>query len=211
MKTPELIDFLSKQLGPADVGLANKKAWITTCIGLPSATGLAMVLLGPIPTTMVFELGLWTKLIYTSLLACVTAWLFVRVSKPAMPFQQAVLGMGAVIAGALLFGCLFYLSNQSDQKLMLIAGHSWLACPWLIAIVSLPGLLGSLWSMRGLAPTRPSLAGFACGAFAGSLGAMGYSLACTESSPTFVSLWYTLGILLVGGLGALLGPRVLRW
>ena len=39
----------------------------------------------------------------------------------------------------------------------------------------------------------------------------GYALACTEASPAFVAVWYTLGIIVTGAVGALLGPRVLRW
>jgi hypothetical protein len=38
-----------------------------------------------------------------------------------------------------------------------------------------------------------------------------YSLVCTEDSPLFYVTWYGLGILLVAGLGAALGARLLRW
>jgi hypothetical protein len=43
------------------------------------------------------------------------------------------------------------------------------------------------------------------------LGASGYALACPEASPAFVAVWYSLGVLLTGLLGAALGPRLLRW
>jgi hypothetical protein len=36
-------------------------------------------------------------------------------------------------------------------------------------------------------------------------------LPCSELGLSFVALWYTLGIAMVALLGALLGPRVLRW
>jgi hypothetical protein len=80
-----------------------------------------------------------------------------------------------------------------------------------VLALSMPALAASLWAVRGLAPTRPSLAGFAAGLLAGSVGAFGYSLSCPEASPAFVAVWYTLGIGLTGCLGAVLGPRVLRW
>ena len=41
--------------------------------------------------------------------------------------------------------------------------------------------------------------------------AFGYALSCTELSPAFVAIWYSLGIALAGALGAVLGPRILRW
>ena len=42
-------------------------------------------------------------------------------------------------------------------------------------------------------------------------GAFGYALSCTELSPAFVAIWYSLGIGLAGALGAALGPWTLRW
>jgi len=78
-------------------------------------------------------------------------------------------------------------------------------------ILSLPALAGALWALRGLAPTRPRAAGLAAGLLAGGLGAFGYALSCTELSPAFVAIWYSLGIALAGALGAALGPRILRW
>jgi hypothetical protein len=78
-------------------------------------------------------------------------------------------------------------------------------------LLSLPALAGALWVLRSLAPTRPRAAGFAAGLFAGAAGAFGYAFACVEESAAFIALWYSLGIALAGALGALLGPRVLRW
>jgi hypothetical protein len=80
-----------------------------------------------------------------------------------------------------------------------------------VLALSLPALAAALWAVRGLAPTRPRTAGFAAGLLAGSVGAIGYALSCAEASPAFVALWYTLGIALTGAVGAVLGPRVLRW
>ena len=82
-----------------------------------------------------------------------------------------------------------------------------------------PGILGGLSGLvsRGCAvhriPVSPSaiLAPVAAGVFAGSLGALGYSVICLENSFLFVAVWYTLGIGLSGLLGMLLGPKVLNW
>ena len=63
---------------------------------------------------------------------------------------------------------------------------------------------------RGAAPAPFGLA-VAAGLLAGSVGAFGYALSCPEASPAFVAAWYTLGIVITGGVGAALGPRVLRW
>jgi len=39
----------------------------------------------------------------------------------------------------------------------------------------------------------------------------GYALVCRELSASFVAVWYSVGIGLAALLGALLGPRALRW
>ena len=46
---------------------------------------------------------------------------------------------------------------------------------------------------------------------AGAIGALVYLLYCPEMAPPFLLVWYTLGMLLPAALGALVGPRVLRW
>ena len=69
----------------------------------------------------------------------------------------------------------------------------------------------ALRALRGLAPTQLRLAGLAAGLLAGGVGAIGYALSCTEVGLPFVATWYSLGIALTGALGALLGPRLLRW
>jgi hypothetical protein len=93
----------------------------------------------------------------------------------------------------------------------LVKGHSWKVCSLRIAALSLPGFAAALWALRRMAPTRPSLAGSAAGLMAGGLGALAYGLACNETAMTFLASWYTLGMLGWAAVGALIGPRLLRW
>ena len=51
----------------------------------------------------------------------------------------------------------------------------------------------------------------AAGLLAGAFAAAVYCLHCPETSAIFVLIWYSLGILATSLLGALLGPRLLRW
>jgi hypothetical protein len=92
-----------------------------------------------------------------------------------------------------------------------VLGSSWLKCPPSVLALSLPALAAVLWAVRGMAPTQPRTAGFAAGLLAGGVGAFGYALSCPEESPAFVAVWYSLGIVLTGAVGAALGPRLLRW
>ena len=83
-------------------------------------------------------------------------------------------------------------------------------CRSRISRISCPKTL-RLGRLRRGAPARPALTGALLGlASAGGIAA-GYALHCTEDSPLFFVSWYSLAILLVAGLGALAGRRVLHW
>ena len=90
-------------------------------------------------------------------------------------------------------------------------GDTWKKCSWLVLMLSAPIFVGLLWSLRRLAPTRLRAAGAAAGLSAGAWAATLYCLHCPEVSAVFVLTWYTLGIVLAAAIGALLGPRLLRW
>ena len=72
-------------------------------------------------------------------------------------------------------------------------------------------LLGAILVLRRFAPSNPALAGFAAGIMAGGTGAWVYSFACAVTGMMFLALWYTLGIVTVGAIGAVLGRFLLRW
>jgi hypothetical protein len=90
-------------------------------------------------------------------------------------------------------------------------GASWKVCPWLVLTLAMPIFIGLLWSFRRMAPTRLREAGAVAGLAAGAWAATIYCLHCPEVSAIFVLTWYSLGILLAAGIGALLGPKLMRW
>jgi hypothetical protein len=110
-----------------------------------------------------------------------------------------------VLAGIALAGA------DAPQRATLLLGQTWSACPFNIAVLSLPVFAAALWGMRGFAPTRLAWAGAAAGLFAGAVGAFVYAFHCPELAAPFLGLWYVLGMLIPAVLGALIGPRVLRW
>lgn len=93
----------------------------------------------------------------------------------------------------------------------LLLGNTWRVCSLNVALTALPALALALWVLRGLAPTRPAWAGAAAGWLAGGVGAAAYALHCPEMDAPFLAVWYVLGMLVPTALGALVGPRLLRW
>ncbi|MGO7690268.1 NrsF family protein, partial [Rhizobium ruizarguesonis] len=88
---------------------------------------------------------------------------------------------------------------------VLVLGSSALHCPLLIFAFAMPIMIANTWVLRGGAPSKLGITGFIAGIAAGAFCAWVYSWFCTENGMPFVTLWYSLGILLTGAIGALLG------
>jgi hypothetical protein len=211
MKTDTLIDLLASQAGPAPRGLAARRLSPALAAGLLASAGVAVTAWGALPASAFATAAPWIKLVYAAALALAAAWWTARLSRPSAPCALPQRLTAAVVLTMLGAGAATLALTPADGRWQALLGESWLACPWKVLLLSLPALAVALWAVRGLAPTRPRRAGFAAGLLAGAAGAFGYSLSCPEASLTFVAVWYTLGIGLAGGVGALLGPRVLRW
>jgi hypothetical protein len=211
MKTDALIDMLARGAGPAPRALAARRLSPAALAGLLASAAVAVAWLGAIPAAMFATAVPWTKMIYAASLALAAGWLTARLSRPAASSERPWLATAGVLLAMAIVGAASLGQTPAGARLDALLGHSWATCPWSVLALSLPALGASLWAVRGLAPTRPRQAGFAAGLLAGSVGAFGYSLACPEASPAFVAVWYTLGIALTGCIGAMLGPRVLRW
>lgn len=90
-------------------------------------------------------------------------------------------------------------------------GSTMATCLLAITTLSIPIFAGVTWAFRRLAPTNLELSGFLAGITSGGAAAVVYALYCPETTATFLASWYTLGILSVGLVGYLIGPRLLRW
>jgi hypothetical protein len=209
MKTDELIGLLAATAGPTPRAPVARRVVPAAALGLAAAVALALAAIGLEPAAQGVPLLL--KLSYTATLVFAAAWLVARHARPAMPVAAPLRVLVLVIATMAALGALSLWQAAPGERVATLFGRYWLQCPWTVLALSLPALAAMLWALRGLAPTRPQPAGLAAGLLAGALAAFGYSLACPEASAAFVAAWYTLGILLAGGLGALLGPWALRW
>jgi hypothetical protein len=156
-------------------------------------------------TTMAY----WTKFGYTLALAALGLAATLVLARPEGRARWPWLA-GLGLLAALLVLSVIQLA-RADDMMPLIMGSSILRALTYIPTLALPVLLAALLALRRMAPANPTLAGLAAGIMAGGTGAWIYTFACDEAGMMFLALWYTLGIVIVGCVGAVLGRFLLRW
>jgi len=153
----------------------------------------------------------WMKFAYALSVAALGFGLVDRLARPDGdggifgPMLLAPLAVMIALAIFQLWG------EPEDFRMKMMLGATYQVCARNIVIVSAPIFLGLFWALRSLAPTRLTLAGAVAGVLAGAAGTFVYAFHCNESAAPFVAIWYTLGIVAVGAIGALLGRSLLRW
>ena len=94
---------------------------------------------------------------------------------------------------------------------MATVGKTMTTCLVTIPLLSVLPVATLLYVLHQGATTAPMRAGFVAGLAGSGFAAAIYALHCTEDSPLFFMLWYSLAIGIVAGCGAILGLRFLRW
>ncbi len=100
------------------------------------------------------------------------------------------------------------------QRLPWIArliGSNSRVCMTAIPLLSLPLLIAALIALRHGAPARPAVAGAFAGLLSAGFAATLYASQCTDDSPLFVVIWYSIAIAAVTAIGALAGKNLLRF
>ena len=172
---------------------------------------LAVFGLNPQMDQMAVHPAFITKMLWLTALMGFSLYGLFRLARPGVGAGHTLMGLGLALLAMGSLGLMQWLQTDASARAAQWMGDSWQVCSVNIAALSLPVLGALLWALHQLAPTRPARTGAVAGVMAGSLAASIYSLHCTETSFAFFSLWYVAGIVAVGLLGAVLGPRCLRW
>lgn len=154
------------------------------------------------------DLTVQAKSFLPALLCLFALLLALRSARPGgrVVFWPLVVPLGIAISMVL-----FRIASAQGSPFVEAVGQTALACLASIVMISAFPLAFGIFLLRRAAPTRPVLTGSLLGVATGAGVAAGYALHCTEDSPLFFVSWYGLAIIMVGGAGAWLGHRLLRW
>jgi len=212
MKTDDLISLLAADPAP-EPNTVTRRFTVALALGMALAFLLMVVTHGIRPdlARATLEAMFWGKLIFAGSLAFAALIATQRLGHPGVRLGGLSLALAAPVLILWLVAVVVLVDAAPAQRSHLILGETWRTCAFSIAMISLPLFMSTLWALRGLAPTDLTLAGASAGLAAGSLSTMVYALHCPESGAPFIAFWYVLGIAIPTLVGAMLGPRVLRW
>ncbi|WP_404478711.1 DUF1109 domain-containing protein [Novosphingobium sp. BL-52-GroH] len=213
MNTDDLIRELAREVGPVSRNAMRHRIVIGAVAGGIVSAVLIVLSLGPRADLAVAMGGFsfWMKWSFTLSLAVAGMAMAMQLARPDGGRLRG-LWLGTVPVALLVgVGLVELTQTPSADWLAMWLGHSWQVCSLIVFTLSIPIFAGLLWAFRRLAPTRLRAAGAAAGLLSGAFSATIYCIHCPEVSAIFVLTWYSLGILLATLLGALLGPRLLRW
>ncbi len=211
-KNDELIEALVSDLTPVRRHALRMRLALTIIVGVVGAAAALLVSLTFRPHLHhVTVAAFWVKFLYTAILMSATIVALERVARPEGSIDRMVQVLALAFGVVVLLAIVQLGLSPASSYPGLIIGFSASFCPFLIVAFGIPSFCANMWFLRRAAPTRPALAGFVAGACAGGVGGWVYSWACVENGIPFIAIWYTLGILLSGVVGSLVGKVSLRW
>jgi hypothetical protein len=213
METDKLIAMLASEAEPVAAGAVGRRYGAALGAGGAGAVLLMLAFLGIRPdlAQAARDPMFWVKLALPCALLAVAVVAATRLARPGVRVGRAAEALLVPIGAIWLLAAVSLFAAAPGSRLDLVLGKTWAVCPFNIAMLSLPAFAAAFWAMRGLAPTRPAVAGAFSGLLAGAVGAAAYCLHCPEMAPPFLGTWYLLGMALPAAAGAAAGPWLLRW
>lgn len=211
MRTDDIITLLVADLPncPPDTGALLRRWWpIAAAVagaGFLAVSGVRSDLLssGLAPTVMKITLGL--------LIATVSIVGAFRLSRPEVTASVAANGLFAIVVFLGIIIATDTWIHGLDSWRARLFGKSILPCLTLIPLLAALPLAASLMALRRGATTGPAAVGALAGLASAGLAIVAYGLFCTEDSPMFIAVWYSLAAVVVGFVGAVLGRMLLKW
>jgi hypothetical protein len=214
LKTQDLIDSLVTNLVQVLPGKMRRDMLLGAGTGAAVALGMVLLMYGLRPNIlcMAHAKPLLLKASYGFALAAIAAAILLPMAKATEP-PPHLLKLPALPILALAFVALIQMNMSptgAAEKLWLGTARPYVGT-FRIVTMSLPLLAGLCWALRRQAPLQLAAAGAAAGLLAGGLAASFYALSCKEQGAGFVLVFYSAGIAISTAIGALIGPRILRW
>lgn len=205
--------MLASELTPVRPGKTRDDLLLGLSFGAAVSLAVVLAVYGVQPGLVSIAHGgpIAIKACYALSLAAIAGSILMPMSRPGniVPDRKGLFMLPVLLLAGL---ALLQTAMPADAgSVSLWLGSSWQRCSFRIAGLSAPIFAGACWAIRRQAPLRLRATGALAGLISGGIAAAIYGVACTENGMGFVLIWYTIGIAISTALGAVIGPRVLRW
>ncbi|MEO6031660.1 MAG: DUF1109 domain-containing protein [Burkholderiaceae bacterium] len=213
MKTDDLISLLAADAVPVPRSAASRQIAIAMLAGIPLAILAMLLMLGVRPDlAQAIRIPMfWIKELFPIVLACAAFATLARLARPGVSARAGEISIGLSVLLLWLMAALAYSNAPPSERTAMVWGQSWQVCTLSVVMISMPIFVAAIMALRRLAPTQLARAGACAGVLSGAAGAAVYAFHCPETALPFMAIWYVVGIAVTAGIGALLGPRLLRW
>lgn len=213
MKTDDLVALLANGAGPVPHHAASRRLGLALLAGAPLSLAILLVGYGPRRDLLqaLFWPMFWVKLLFPLCIALAAFVMVQRLARPGVAVRRSWIAAVVPVLVVWAMAAVAWFTLPDPMRMPALMGQSWQICALGIGVMALPVFAAAMLALKGLAPTRPALAGAAAGALAGGVGASVYALHCIELTAPFLAVWYVSGIAVPVLVGAALGPRLLRW
>lgn len=213
MKTDELINMLGTNLEPVKGGQLRNTLVIALAVGAVAAFCLMLAIFG-VPADALggeyFALKV-LALAFTLGLVAAGASFLIRSARPGEPGHKPLALIGLLFFAILAAGGVALVLTHPAAWGGMVFGPQWAACLICIPLFAVAPFAALIWALRKGAPTNLMRTGAIAGLVAGALGAAVFAFHHPGGSIPFIALWYGGPIVLCALVGAVLGPRLLRW
>jgi len=213
MKTDELISMLSTNIEPVKSERLVVMLIVSLSVGAAIAICIMMGMFGTPAAAFRGEhvvLQAFT-LLFTLGLVVAGSRLLVKSARPGQSARGPLVAIGMLFLTFLTAACAALIAAAPAAWGDMVFGPQWSSCLLCIPLFALAPFAALFWAVSRGAPTHLARAGGAAGLVAGALGATVFALQYPSASIPFVVFWYGGLIIACSAIGALLGPRLLRW
>ena len=213
MKTDDLFDMLGANLEPVNRGELRNTLVVALTVGAVAAICVMLGIFG-MPTDALaadyFALKA-VALAFTLGLVGAGASFLVRCARPGDAGRKPLVVIGLVFFAVLSAGLFALAVTHPSAWGGMVMGPHWAACLICIPLFAAAPFASLVWALRRGAPTNLVRTGAVMGLVAGALGAGVFAFHHPTGSIPFILIWYGGPIVLCALVGAILGPRLLRW
>lgn len=213
MKTDDLIDMLSTNVEPVKGGQLRNALIVGLAIGGAVAFCLMLGVFG-VPADAFRGEYIALKalaLAFTLGLVAAGASFLIQSARPGRPRRGPLILIVVLFFVLLGASCVILALTGPAAWGDMVFGPQWAACLICVPLFAVAPFASLIWALRKGAPTNLVRTGAVAGLVAGALGAAVFAFHQPSGSIPFILFWYGGPVMLCAVIGAILGPRLLRW